>query len=120
MRSAGPALRLTVHIGSDTRVHHHPLYHEIVLLARDAGLAGATVLHGTEGYGASGFVHTDRLLDAADDLPVSVIIVDTEDRVRAFLPRLAELVGAGVDHLDVILEPVELLLPQAPSRDEAG
>ncbi len=98
------ALRLTVLTGCDARVHHKPMYHEIVTRARDAGLAGATALRGIEGYGASGFVHTDRLLDAADNLPVTVIIVDTADRVRAFLPRLQDLTG-----ITILLDEVEVL-----------
>jgi uncharacterized protein len=98
-----PALRLTVLTGTDDRVGRHPLYHEIVTRARAEGLAGATVLRGCEGYGASGFVHTDRLLDAADDLPVTVIIIDEADKIRAFLPRLEDL---GVT---MLLDPVEVL-----------
>ena len=103
------ALRLTVLTGTDVRVRNQPLYHEIVTRARAAGLAGATVLRGCEGYGASGFVHTDRLLDAADDLPVTVIIVDTEDKVRAFLPVIEEL--AADRGVTVLLDPVEVLRP---------
>jgi hypothetical protein len=99
-------MRLTVLTGSDDRHQHRPLHHEIVSRARAAGLAGATVLRGCEGYGASGFVHTDRLLDAADNLPVTVVIVDTEDKIRAFLPRLADLA-----HVTVLLDHVEVLRP---------
>lgn len=64
------ALRRTVFVGDD-RWHHKPLYPEIVTRVRETGLAGATVLHGGEGYGASSFVHTDRLRDVADGLPVA-------------------------------------------------
>jgi PII-like signaling protein len=105
MRLTGHALRLTVLVGIDDRWHHTPLHHEIVRRAREAGLAGATVLHGCEGYGVSSLVHTDRLLDLADDLPAAVIIVDTEDQVRGFLPQLEEVVGDGL----VVLDEVEVL-----------
>jgi uncharacterized protein len=105
MELTGHALRLTIFIGDDDRWHHTPLHHEIVTRARAAGLAGATVLHGCEGYGASTLVHTDRLLDLADNLPIAVIIVDTEDRVRGFLPQLDDLVTEGM----VILDEVEVL-----------
>jgi len=101
----GNALRLTVFIGEDDRWEHTPLHHEIVTRARTAGLAGATVLRGCEGYGASSLVHTDRLLDLADNLPIAVVIVDEEDRVRDFLPQLDEVVGEGL----VILDEVEVL-----------
>lgn len=98
----GHALRLTVFVGAEDRLHHQPLHHEIVSRARAAGLAGATVLHGCEGYGASALVHTDRLLDLSGDLPVAVVIVDTEERIRGFLPRLDDLVGEGMATLDEV------------------
>lgn len=105
MKIEGPAVRLTVFVGEDDTWHHRPLYHEIVHRARAAGLAGASVLRGIEGYGASERVHTTRLLSLSEDLPVAVIIVDREDAVRAFLPQLDELVTEGL----VILDPVEVI-----------
>ncbi len=105
MQLSGTATRLTIFIGDDDRWHHHALHHEIVTRAREAGLAGATVLRGCEGFGAHSFVHTDRLLDAADSLPVAVIIVDTADRIEAFLPQLDELVTEGM----VIVDEVEVV-----------
>jgi uncharacterized protein len=105
MRLAGHALRLSVFVGEDDVWQHKPLYHEIVRRARDAGLAGATVLRGCEGYGASTLIHTTRLLDLADNLPIVVIIIDAEARVRAFLSRLDDLVADGM----VLLDEVEVL-----------
>jgi PII-like signaling protein len=105
MRLSGYALRVTIFVGEDDRWQHKPLYHEIVTRARTAGLAGATVLRGCEGYGASSLIHTTRLLSLSEDLPIVVIIVDTEEKVRAFLPRLDELVTEGM----VILDQVEVL-----------
>lgn len=99
-RLTGPALRLTVVIGEHDTWHHRPLYSEIVHRAHAAGLAGASVFRGIEGFGASSVVHTSRLLSLSEDLPVAVIIVDTEERVRAFLPRLDELVTEGLVVLD--------------------
>jgi uncharacterized protein len=106
------ALRLTIFIGESDRWHHKPLYHEIVRRAHEAGLAGATVLHGSEGYGRSSLIHTTRLLSLAEDLPLVVVIVDTEDRVRAFLPQLDDLVGEGM----VLLDEVEIVrYPRKPT-----
>lgn len=105
MQLSGTATRLTIFIGDDDRWHRHALHHEIVLRARQAGLAGATALRGCEGFGVHSFVHTDRLLDATDSLPVAVIIVDTADRVEAFLPQPDELVSEGmvvVDEVEVV------------------
>jgi len=106
MRIDGPALRLTIFVGEDDTWHHKPLYHEIVHRAHTAGLAGASVLRGIEGYGASSRIHTTRLLSLSEDLPIAVIIIDQEDRVRDFLPQLDELVSEGL----VIIDPVEVIL----------
>ncbi|MEU6356237.1 DUF190 domain-containing protein [Streptomyces sp. NPDC047072] len=99
-RLTGSALRLTVLIGENDTWQHKPLYTEIVHRAHAAGLAGASVFRGIEGYGASSLIHTSRLLSLSEDLPVAVIIVDTEDRVREFLPQLDELVAEGLVILD--------------------
>ncbi len=105
MKLEGPAVRLTIFIGEDDQWHHKPLYHEIVHRAHKAGLAGASVLRGMEGYGASSRIHTTRLLSLSEDLPLAIIVVDQEDRIRAFLPQLDELVTEGL----VILDPVEVI-----------
>ncbi|MFC0439993.1 DUF190 domain-containing protein [Kutzneria buriramensis] len=99
------ATRLSIFIGADDRWRHKPLYHEIVRRAREAGLAGATVLTGIEGYGAASRIHTTRLLNLSEDLPVVVLIVDADERVRAFLPQLDELVEEGM----VVLDEVEVV-----------
>ncbi|NDJ89666.1 DUF190 domain-containing protein [Mycolicibacter kumamotonensis] len=99
---SGSALRLTVFIGESDTWHHKPLFSEIVHRARRAGLAGATVFRGVEGYGASSAIHTTRLLSLSEDLPVSVIIVDTAERIRNFLPELDELVTGGLILLDEV------------------
>ncbi|MEQ0557667.1 DUF190 domain-containing protein [Amycolatopsis sp. NEAU-NG30] len=98
----GPATRLTIYIGEDDHWHHKPLYHEIVRRARDAGLAGASVLRGVEGYGASSMIHTTRILSLSEDLPVVIVIIDEERKLRAFLPQLDELIGEGLVTLDKV------------------
>ena len=98
----GPATRLTIYVGDDDHWHHKPLYHEIVRRARDAGLAGASVLRGVEGYGASSLIHTTRILSLSEDLPVVIVIIDEEPKLRAFLPRLDELIGNGLVTLDQV------------------
>ncbi|GAB2761417.1 DUF190 domain-containing protein [Salinifilum aidingensis] len=105
MKRTMRALRMQVFVGADDMWHHRPVYHEIITRARRAGLAGATALQGCEGYGASARVHTSRLLDLAEDLPVSVVIVDRAERIRAFLPELDDLVEEGA----VLLDEVEVI-----------
>ncbi|MGI5373128.1 DUF190 domain-containing protein [Streptomyces sp. CA-251387] len=99
-RLTGRALRVTVFIGENDTWHHKPLYAEIVHRAHAAGLAGASVFRGVEGFGASSLIHTSRLLSLSEDLPVAIVIVDTEERVRDFLPQLDELVTEGLVILD--------------------
>ncbi|MER7934777.1 DUF190 domain-containing protein [Streptomyces sp. NPDC048409] len=99
-RLTGRALRLTVYIGEDDIWHHKPLYTEIVHRAHAAGLAGASVFKGIEGFGATSRIHTARLLSLSEDLPVAVVLVDTEERIREFLPQLDELVTEGLVTLD--------------------
>jgi len=101
----GQARRLTVYVGESDQWHHKPLYAEIVLRAHRMGLAGATVLRGLEGFGASRHVHTTRMLSLSDDLPLLVVIVDAAERIDAFLPELDELVTDGL----VTLEDVEVV-----------
>nr|WP_296073268.1 DUF190 domain-containing protein [uncultured Actinoplanes sp.] len=105
MRLEGSALRLSVFIGESDTWHHKPLYTEIVHRAHRCGLAGATVLRGIEGFGASQRVHTTRLLSLSEDLPVVVVIVDEPAKVRDFLPELDELVAEGL----VVVDPVEVV-----------
>ena len=104
----GRALRLTAYLGDGDQYRHRPLYTEIVHRAHRAGLAGASVFRGMEGFGAGSRIHTARLLDLAENLPVAVVLIDTPERVRAFLPELRELVGDAL----VTLDEVEILQPE--------
>lgn len=101
----GIAIRLTVYVGESDQWHHRPVYTEIVHRAHAAGLAGASVFRGLEGFGHSSRIHTTRVLALTEDLPVAIVIVDSETRIRAFLPSLDELVHGGL----VIIEPVEVV-----------
>lgn len=105
MTLRGAATRLTVMVGDSDQTHHRPVYTEIVHRAHQAGLAGASVFRGVEGFGKSNHIHTARLVSLSEDLPVAVVIVDTDEKVRAFLPTLDELEIEGL----VILEPVEVV-----------
>lgn len=105
MTLLGSATRLTILIKESDQWHHRPLYTEIVHRAHEAGLAGASVFRGIEGYGKDSRIHTSRILSLSEDLPVSVIIVDLDDRIRGFLPQLDELVTDGL----VMVDDVEII-----------
>ena len=105
MTLTGTALRMTVFVGETDQHHHRPVYTEIVHRAHARGLAGATVLPGIEGYGASSRIHTSRILSLTEDLPVVVLIVDAPGKIRDFLPEVEELVGEGL----IILDEVEVV-----------
>jgi uncharacterized protein len=87
---------LRVFVGESDTWHGEPLYRAIVMKARELGLAGATVLHGTMGFGANTRVHTSKLLDLSTDLPIIVEIVDAADKIAEILPFLDETVGEGL------------------------
>jgi hypothetical protein len=108
----GPALLLRIYIGETDQWHGQPLYHAIVQHSREAGLAGATVLRGLESYGASHHIHTTRILSLSEDLPVVIDIVDQEDRIRAALPALEEMVGDGL----ITLTPVDVVAYRGSRR----
>lgn len=105
MMSMKTALQLTIFIEECDTWHHRPLSAEIVHRAHQAGLSGATVFRGIEGFGASSVMHGFRLLSLRQDLPLAIVIVDDEEQVRRFIPTLRELVDEGL----VIVERVEII-----------
>jgi PII-like signaling protein len=105
MRLEGPQQRLTIYIGESDRHGHTPLATEVVHRAHAAGVAGASVFRGVEGYGASNHIHTTRMLSLSNDLPIAIVIVDRPDAIAAFLPQLDELITEGL----VVLEDVEVV-----------
>jgi hypothetical protein len=111
-RVTAQAVRVSIYIGESDRHGHTPLHSEIVQRARAAGLAGATVLHGVEGFGASSVIHTSRLLTMSEDLPVVIIIVDTADHIDGFLPQLDDLITQGL----VVRETVDIIKYEGRTR----
>lgn len=101
------ARRLMIIVDEDATFHHKPVYTEIVQRARDAGLAGASVFRGIEGFGVSRQLHTSRILSLAENLPAMIVIIDTAAAIEDFLPQLLELEVRGV----VALDDVELARP---------
>jgi len=96
------ALLLRIFVGEDDRAEGLPLYEAIVLKAREAQLAGATVLRGPMGFGRSSRLHTTKILRLSEDLPFIVEIVDSEERINAFLPVLETIMGSGLVTLEKV------------------
>ncbi len=99
------AVLLRVFIGENDKHDGRPLYEAIVLHTRAAHLAGATVLRGPMGFGHSSRLHTAKILRLSEDLPLVIEIVDSEDKINAFLPTLDTMMGSGL----VTLEKVKVL-----------
>jgi len=91
MHIEGEAKLLRIFVGESDLINHVPVYEKIVLEARKAGLAGATVMKGIMGFGASSRIHTTKLLRLSEDLPLVIEIVDTEKKIEEFIPVLNEL-----------------------------
>jgi PII-like signaling protein len=96
MRLEGEGTLLRIFIGEHDRWHGKPLYEAIVMMAREAGIAGATVIRGIEGFGADSHLHTARILRLSEDLPVLIEIVDTTEHIDRILPSLDEMLGDGM------------------------
>jgi uncharacterized protein len=99
------ALLLRIFTGENDKFEGRPLYEAIVLKAREMQLAGATVLRGPMGFGKSSLVHTDKILRLSMDLPLIIEIVDSEEKINAFLPVLDGMMDSGL----VTLEKLQVL-----------
>ena len=109
MKLEGTGLLVRIYLGESDRWHGKPLYQAIVERLRERGLAGATVLRGIEGFGAKQHLHSTRILSLSEDLPILVEAVDTEEKIRAVLPELDEMVTDGL----ITLEKVEVITYRA-------
>jgi PII-like signaling protein len=99
------AVLLRIFIGEDDKCGTSPLYEAIVIKAREQHLAGATVLRGPMGFGASSRLHTTKILRLSEDLPLVIEIVDSEDKINSFLPTLDGMMTSGL----ITLEKVQVL-----------
>jgi PII-like signaling protein len=109
MNLAGEAVLVRIYLGESDRWHGKPLYQAIVELLRTRRLAGATVLRGIEGFGAKQHLHSTRILSLSEDLPVLIEVVDTDEKIRAVLPEVNEMLGDGL----ITLEKVEVIAYRA-------
>ncbi|MGD2101395.1 MAG: DUF190 domain-containing protein [Acidimicrobiia bacterium] len=109
MRPGGEAKLVRIFVGESDHSDGRPLYEALVHKAREMGLAGATVLRGIEGFGASSVVHTARILRLSEDLPIVVELVDKPEKIESFLEVAEPMVGEGL----ITVERVEIRKYQA-------
>jgi hypothetical protein len=99
------AILLRIFIGESERSDHKPLYEAIVLKARELQMGGATVLRGPLGFGKSSHLHSAKILRLSEDLPMVIEIVDSQEKIDAFIPVLDKMMGSGL----VTVEKVQVL-----------
>jgi hypothetical protein len=99
-RFKGERTLMRIFIGETDKYHGKPLYEALLERLRSKGLAGATVLRGVAGFGASSTVHTDKILRLSLDLPLIIEIVETEEAINSILPDLDEMIGGGLITLE--------------------
>jgi len=99
-RFKGERTLMRIFIGESDKFHGKPLYQAIVEMLRAKGLAGATVLRGVAGFGASSTMHTDKVLRLSLDLPLIIEVVETEEAIDKILPDLDRMIGGGLVTLE--------------------
>jgi len=105
MKPKSKGCLIRIFVGESDRWHHAPLYEAIVIEARKAHLAGATVLHGRMGFGARSKLHTAKILRLSEDLPIIIEIVDKREKIERFLLTLEDMVTEGLvtlENVDVV------------------
>ncbi len=122
-RFRGERTLMRIFIGESDRAEEGPhrgkaLYEALLLTLRERGCAGATILRGIAGFGASARLHTDRILRLSLDLPIVIEVVETEDRIQELLPELEPMIGGGL----VTLERARVILYRSgeEATDERG
>jgi hypothetical protein len=110
MNIEGSAGLLKIYTGESDHVNGRPLYEEIVFEARKAGLAGATVYKGILSFGASHSIHTMKIFALSGDMPMIIDIIDTQEKLKEFLPLLHSLIEASGKGGLVTLQPTEVLV----------
>lgn len=87
----GQSKLLRVFVGELDKWQHRPFYEAVLRRAKDQGMAGGTVIKGVLSYGSSSILHTSKLLDLSEDLPMVIELIDTEDKIRAFAGVVSEM-----------------------------
>ena len=108
----GERTLMRIHSGESDKWHGKALHQAIVEMLRKEGFAGATVLRGVAGFGGSSVLHTDKLLQLSQDLPIIVEVIESHEKIEKILPRIDEMMGGGI----VTLEKVRVLVHRATKK----
>ncbi|MEC9488771.1 MAG: DUF190 domain-containing protein [Halanaerobium sp.] len=106
MEIEGKGKLLKIFIGEDDHYQHEPLYHAIIKVLKENGMAGGTVIKGIEGFGANSRIHSARILRLSEDLPVMIEVVDRAEKIASILPLLREMVNDGL----IVIQDCEVIL----------
>lgn len=116
METIQNAKLLRIFIGELDKMEHQPLYEAIVFKAKEKGLAGATVLKGVLSYGANSLVHSVKLWDISPDMPVIIEIVDSEEKINAFVPLVKEMLEKAGSGGLITLEKAEIIMYRSTKK----
>ena len=117
MLKSGPAKKVSIYVGEDQQYHGHSVYAAILDFLFYRGVSGATITRGIAGFGADHHLHTTRLVELAENLPVKVEFIETPEKVEELLPKLGDMVGTGLIeiHDTTVIKPAE---PGAKKKEE--
>jgi len=105
MELSEKAVRLKIYVGESDRYRGKPAYQAVVQLMRERGFWGATVTRGIYGYGKRSRLHTASALRLSEDLPLIIEVVEAEEKVRALVAELSDMVKGGL----ITIEDVQVL-----------
>ena len=109
MLKSGPAKKVSIYVGEDQQYHGHSIYAAILDFLFYRGVSGATITRGIAGFGADHHLHTTRLVELAENLPVKIEFIETPEKVEELLPKLGDMVGTGLIeiHDTTVIKPAE-------------
>lgn len=114
MLQTGPAKKVTIYVGEDHQYHGHSIYAAILDFLFYRGVSGATITRGIAGFGADHHLHTTRLLELAEDLPVKIEFIESREKVEELLPKLYEMAGTGL----IELQDTTVVKAAAPASED--